>query len=571
MAYLRKILNIILIVLGLGASSPVFGAGESIWLQGDSIRWGFYPSGYSDGWWWGEDDRHDWSGSEHEMLSGEWAAAIHYDGIASGSAAMWLTRSFVYPDFTTNSNFSTVGEPNAWNNPANPVQGIDSAYATIRDEPNKVKIKIDWELADLSGGAFSPLGLMDANGVPRFVKSTRYVILQTYTMKNISASPITGLKFFQLLHGHPAVYGSGDSGSYSTASYGDALANYTPYNPVHQVGDFKYDMAQWNPPRFSGDEHIDYMGFSSTVAPSSYEVGFFSGHGYAPQTSGTYVRVMNRSLNSQTFLENQEIAGAMGWDFGTLSPGQSKSLTLAVIFASDNWNYPTVLTKTNADPNNDPVRPFIGMGIEDNYLIYNVAYDANGYPLQSAAMTDYLPQEVDFHSCTGGGAYDADDHKISWSLGDLIASDAGSFQVVTKVNYRAKPGGWFRNAVLLQSAEGMITDTVCDVNVSCWAGGNRAYCDPNATGFDNGTSWADAYTSLDDALTAARHCGLTEIWLKQGVYRPKPAPSIADSTFLIPSGVTISGGLLWDRGNARRPCARPRTPFPPYRRCGWRW
>ena len=59
------------------------------------VSMGFDAAGYSDWWDWGRDywPRHPYS--QHEMLSGEWAGAIYYDGIATGEQAMWLTDHFL--------------------------------------------------------------------------------------------------------------------------------------------------------------------------------------------------------------------------------------------------------------------------------------------------------------------------------------------------------------------------------------------------------------------------------------------------------------------------------------------
>jgi len=74
------------------------------------------------------------------------------------------------------------------------------------------------------------------------------------------------------------------------------------------------------------------------------------------------------------------------------------------------------------------------------------------------------------------------------------------------------------------------------------------YCPPEgvlyvnhaATGDDNGSSWDDAYTDLQDALTAARDC---EVWVAQGVYYPAPDASDRSAAFLLRSGVQVYGGF----------------------------
>ena len=48
------------------------------------------------------------AGYLHEMLSGEWAAAIGYDGLDTPEAAMWLEPMLLYPNWVTNSTFNVV-------------------------------------------------------------------------------------------------------------------------------------------------------------------------------------------------------------------------------------------------------------------------------------------------------------------------------------------------------------------------------------------------------------------------------------------------------------------------------
>ena len=47
--------------------------------------------------------------------------------------------------------------------------------------------------------------------------------------------------------------------------------------------------------------------------------------------------------------------------------------------------------------------------------------------------------------------------------------------------------------------------------------GTTLYVNASATGANNGTSWTDAYTDLQDALD--NNCaGVTEIWVAAGTY-----------------------------------------------------
>jgi hypothetical protein len=70
------------------------------------------------------------------------------------------------------------------------------------------------------------------------------------------------------------------------------------------------------------------------------------------------------------------------------------------------------------------------------------------------------------------------------------------------------------------------------------------YVDADATGNNDGSSWADAYNRLQDALSAA-YFG-DKIWVAQGVYKPDEGGGNTsgdrEATFQLIDGVTIKGG-----------------------------
>ncbi len=174
------------------------------------------------------------------------------------------------------------------------------------------------------------------------------------------------------------------------------------------------------------------------------------------------------------------------------------------------------LTKTSEIQGSEPncTRPFIGMGLEDNYLVYEICYgnpitnpeDPNYYgSVYEVNIIDHLPIEANFYSVTGGGAYDSNTHTVTWTIGELAPGDSNCFTLTTKVNNYARPGGEISNFVEM-TADMYYSYATDTVSVCNW-GSEIIYVDEDANGFNNGTSWDDAYTDLRDAFTGAQNLG----------------------------------------------------------------
>ncbi|PSR12737.1 MAG: hypothetical protein C7N36_10770, partial [Bacteroidetes bacterium] len=95
--------------------------------------------------------------------------------------------------------------------------------------------------------------------------------------------------------------------------------------------------------------------------------------------------------------------------------------------------------------------------------------------------------------------------------------------------------------VTLNNDQDAVTKVVFKANGSSCPTGNTLYVKANATGANDGSSWANAFTDLQDAL-ASTCPGITEIWVAQGTYKPTATTDPAIS-FAMKNGVTIYGGF----------------------------
>jgi parallel beta-helix repeat protein len=558
------VIKICLYILLFAVSNCFAGEGE---FQINCPYWyiDIDQAGYVDYTWYYQSPRHQVE-SAHEMMTGDWAAAVWYQGIKQGSnQAQWLTDGFVYPFFDTNSPFAfgSYGVSNdscnpVWTDPCqpnpppyNPGTKSDSGWSDVND--GNLYIKIYYEVVDLgqqdaNGVGGSPMSFRDSSNNPVYVYSERYVLLQTYVFKNVSTLDINGLEFYQMLHGHPAgIWVGAKKCMYETADFYDPLADYIPCDSNHHTGDnFRYDITLWNP----GDpqtQHVDWMGFSSTIEPNGVDCGVFEGHYGGEPTTGTHIRIENRTLNGQIYLEDDEVAGAAKWNIGNLEPNETKSITLALMYGVGPiqttpplppWWPPgceVTLTKDDNIGEGNCVNP--SSEVLESDINYTICY-STGCEINDVNIIDYLPEYADFNSCTVGGVYDSNFHVVKWNLGHRDANDSNCFTLKVRVAEDANQGSTLTNKVEMYTGDILIKTAPPEQTLVCCMD-NKVYVDACAPPGGNGQSWQTAYKELRDALANVNTC-TDQIWVAKGTYKPANDVNYS-ATFAMIDGIDTYG------------------------------
>ena len=262
----------------------------------------------------------------HEQLSGEWAAAIMYDGIATAEA-MWFEKYWVCPSWTSNSQFSVIQPFTAWDDPTNPIVGYNDAGQSVINNGD-VEITIGCSMVD----GYTVMGLAPGVETPNRVTSYRYVMLQTYTIRNVKTEDIANLSLFQMIHPQPNDdYGPNNYGVYDPTDYSDPHDNFT---------EFRYDMTFFAPYANWSPNLDDVIGFSASVQPTAYEIGTFPGHGSEPGAGSLHHEVEADNLKGVNYLGPEEIAGAMKWYLGTVKAGEEVSLTVLLSTSHSDMGLP---------------------------------------------------------------------------------------------------------------------------------------------------------------------------------------------------------------------------------------
>ena len=179
-------------------------------------------------------------------------------------------------------------------------------------------------------------------------------------------------------------------------------------------------------------------------------------------------------------------------------------------------------------------------GLND-FVTYTITFDPNdGVDNTNVTVADYMPLGVFFSSADPNTGYiDSELNAYIWEIGTVEDDDPPvSVEITVQILSSAEPTGTVDNIATIES-DTAYTIVQESTPIDCF-GGDIIYVDAFATGYGNGTTWADAYNKLEDALArVTAGCG-NEIWVANGVYVPGDSNN---DTFDIDSDVDIYGGF----------------------------
>jgi uncharacterized repeat protein (TIGR01451 family) len=90
-----------------------------------------------------------------------------------------------------------------------------------------------------------------------------------------------------------------------------------------------------------------------------------------------------------------------------------------------------------------------------DHIDYAISYDNadNLDDVHNVVLTDDLPAEAEFVSCSTPGTYDPGGHRVTWDLGTLAGAELGTAELRVRVDDVIEPGGSLENRCTITSDE----------------------------------------------------------------------------------------------------------------------
>ena len=261
----------------------------------------------------------------HEMFSGEWAFAISYNGIV-----IWLEPCFLYPDWLTNSNF-TIEVPLSFTTDTDG-DGVLEGFSVINNGTVRITIEYDFELATdgTNYGTAMGLGALGTMMKP-YRLSDRWVLVQRFTVENISGATLNDVRLYGLAAPHPA----------NTEYAGSDIAYDWTLHSVGGFQDYSWDLtAQATNSGLidgfpTGSQFNDAVSYSLNTTAGAWDIDTYKGHQFGDDgitmdpvdatnnglkpLVGTHCNIENRAMNNLTLLSGAEVAAGFRLDAGNLA------------------------------------------------------------------------------------------------------------------------------------------------------------------------------------------------------------------------------------------------------------
>ena len=191
------------------------------------------------------------------------------------------------------------------------------------------------------------------------------------------------------------------------------------------------------------------------------------------------------------------------------------------------------------------------------------AYEAVGGTISLVLNTDELyvheGSQASFTAALSSEPGESVQVEVAWQSGDsdivVLYPDDG---VLTFTSSAAQTVTLYANedfdflsgqAVIELSIPGVMSRTLTAIEIDNDEPASICYVDYQATGLNDGSSWADAFTDLQNGLAlAASAPEVKEIRVAQGTYRPAGYNGDRGSTFELSDGVILRGGYSGPAG-----------------------
>ncbi len=398
----------------------------------------------------------------------------------------------------------------------------------------------------------------------------------------------------------------------STAEYGGGISINYGTNIITEnaiIGNYAYDDYEYGKATIGGGIYI--LSGANTITNNliyGNEVYSYDGGSYG---GGVYVSGSTNTVVNNTFSQNRASTGTYDYD----PEGGAIYILAGNIFNNIFWgnrldsyadsyiqstNY---LMSSNNSFTNDPLfvdyyNPAGADGIygtnDDGLRLQESSILIDAGKINGAPNTDirgvsrlnipdlgayenvYSCATIDVYDVTGAGSYcvgatsnlavglSNSQIGVSYQLIEGVNTNIGSPVNGTgaAISFGNQPAGHYTILATKtdNSCKASMRGVASIIEFACCTGGNTLYVNASVSGgTGEGSSWANAYSSLSDALFAAHSCGLVKtIKVAAGTYKPTRKPlnngvemtedyqgvllSSRLKTFHIPDGVTILGG-----------------------------